>query len=75
MLAILLASRKIKKWRKANLREDENRIAMHVSNLLAEMLAKKNDAVRKNRIIPTFLARLAGFEPATYRFVAGHSIH
>ncbi len=21
------------------------------------------------------LARLAGFEPATYRFVAGHSIH
>ena len=22
-----------------------------------------------------FLARLAGFEPATYRFVAGHSIH
>lgn len=55
MLAILLASRKIKKWRKANLREDENRIAMHVSNLLAEMLAKKNDAVRKNRIIPTFL--------------------
>ena len=22
-----------------------------------------------------FMARLAGFEPATYRFVAGHSIH
>ncbi len=22
-----------------------------------------------------FLARHAGFEPATYRFVAGHSIH
>ncbi len=24
---------------------------------------------------PLLLARLAGFEPATYRFVAGHSIH
>ncbi len=66
MLAILLASRKIKKWRKANLREDENRITMHVSNLLAEMLAKKNDAVRKNRIIPTFLARPEGLEPPTF---------
>ena len=48
------------------MREDENRITMHVSNLLAEMLAKKNDAVRKNRIIPTFLARPEGLEPPTF---------
>ena len=30
---------------------------------------------RKSPENGAFLARLAGFEPATYRFVAGHSIH
>ena len=38
------------------------------------MLAKRNDAVRKNRIISRLLARLEGLEPPTYWFVASHSI-
>ena len=41
---------------------------------------KKNPAVTQiikgiADAIPFIMARLAGFEPATYRFVAGHSIH
>ena len=34
---------------------------------------KQNEEHRKMFLV--LLARPAGFEPATYRFVAGHSIH
>ena len=36
---------------------------------------EKPSVKRKKKSEAVFLARPAGFEPATYRFVAGHSIH
>lgn len=39
------------------------------------MRLTENTEISKRRINKELLARLGGFEPSTYRFVAGHSIH
>lgn len=46
-----------------------------IKNLKKFMRPIENTRISKRRINKGFLARLGGFEPSTYRFVAGHSIH
>ncbi len=48
---------------------------VHSFLLASEKTRKNKEKPRKLEIFGVNLARLAGFEPATYRFVAGHSIH
>ena len=47
----------------------------HRSTKYTGVLIFVTKTVRRCICISLLLARLAGFEPATYRFVAGHSIH
>ena len=57
--------------REANITR-QRRISLH-----SNTSRRKANITEKSQVerLGFFLARLAGFEPATYRFVAGHSIH